>query len=198
MENITTVTNVMQLSDDGSLDAESKWDIFIKDGKIIKIKAAGELMPQGDVIDGAETVALPGIINGHYHSHENFHKGRYDRLPLELWMNYVRPLSPLPLTSEDVYLRTLIGASQALLTGTTCIVDDFNASPVLHKEHVEAAFQAYEDIGIRALLGPTLFDVPFHMSVPFMEEVCSQSVLDELMLSESTTIEDYLKLISDF
>src|SRR5690625_4373649 len=100
MENITTVTNVMQLSAVGSLDPASTWYIFIQDGKIIKIKAAGEWIAHGDVIDGAETVALPGIINGHYHSHENFHKGRYDRLPLELWMNYVRPLSPLPLTSE--------------------------------------------------------------------------------------------------
>jgi len=41
-------------------------------------------------------------------------------------MNFVRPLKGLPLTAGDVYLRTLIGASQALLSGTTCMEEGYN------------------------------------------------------------------------
>lgn len=58
--------------------------------------------------------------------------------------------------------------------------DDFNVSPVLHREHVEAGFQAYEDIGIRAHLGMTLFDKPFFRAVPFVDEEFPKELLQEL------------------
>ena len=183
------------LSEDGTHVIQTPMDIIICDGIIQSIHLAGASPPKGKVVDASGTLAMPGFINGHHHSHENFHKGRYDRLPLELWMNYVRPAKPLPLTADDVYLRTLVGACQALLSGTTCIVDDFNASPVLNQEHIEAALAAYEDIGIRALLGPTLFDVPFHKSVPFIQEECSPETLASLAPSKATPATEYLRLV---
>jgi 5-methylthioadenosine/S-adenosylhomocysteine deaminase len=170
-------------------------DIFIENGFIKSISPTGITPPEGRVIDGTNTLTSPGLINGHHHSHENFHKGRYDRLPLELWMNFVRPAKGLPLTPDDIYLRTLIGASQALLSGTTCIVDDFNASPILSREHLDAAFAAYDDIGIRALVGPTLFDVPFHESVPYLSEECDAKLLSAFKPAKATPIAEYLKLL---
>src|SRR5690242_17456392 len=91
-------------------------DIVIVEGKISKIEPSNSHLAEaeGEIIHADNTIALPGFINGHHHSHENFHKGRYDRLPLELWVDYVRPTTPLQLTPDDVYVRTLIGASQAL------------------------------------------------------------------------------------
>ncbi|RUR30158.1 amidohydrolase [Vreelandella andesensis] len=194
-DNTTTLVGTRPLSEDGTHVVKSPMDIVIREGIIQAIRPTGTASPEGDVVDVAGTLAMPGFINGHHHSHENFHKGRYDRLPLELWMNYVRPAKPLPLTADDVYLRTLVGACQALLSGTTCIVDDFNASPLLNQEHIEAALAAYEDIGIRALLGPTLFDVPFHKSVPFIDEECSPETLASLAPSEATPVTDYLRLV---
>ena len=64
-----------------------------------------------------------GLINGHYHCHEGFFKGRDDVLPLELWM---RALKPTDLTPRDVYLRTMIGAIEAVRSGTTTLGDDAN------------------------------------------------------------------------
>jgi guanine deaminase len=194
-EKTKTLLGTRPVSEDGTHVAESPMDIVVHDGIIQAIRPAGAAPPEGDAIDVSGTLAIPGFINGHHHSHENFHKGRYDRLPLELWMNYVRPAKPLPLTADDIYLRTLVGACQALLSGTTCIVDDFNASPLLNSEHVEAALAAYEDIGIRALLGPTLFDVPFHESVPFIKEECSPATLASLAPNKTTPAADYLQLV---
>jgi len=48
--------------------------------------------------------------------------------------------------------------------------DDANVGAVINPEHVDAVFQAYEDIGIRAYVGVTLFDKPFIRAVPFVEE----------------------------
>ncbi len=190
-----TLMGPRALAEDGAGVLPDPVDIVIENGAIRRIQPAGSAAPIGEAIDARHTLAVPGFINGHHHSHENFHKGRYDRLPLELWMNYVRPARPLPLTADDIYLRTLVGASQALLSGTTCIVDDFNASPVLDPEHVEAALAAYEDIGIRALLGPTLFDVPFHQSVPFIQEECSAETLASLAPAQATSPSKYLRFV---
>ncbi|MFC6492289.1 amidohydrolase family protein [Ancylobacter dichloromethanicus] len=120
-----------------------------------------------------------GLINGHHHSHEGFYKGRKDNLPLELWMNYVRPLKPIELTPRDVYLRTMIGAIEAVRSGTTTLCDDTNQSPRIRPDHVEQVFQAYEDIGIRANVGITLFDKPFFRAVPFVDEEFPKELLAE-------------------
>ena len=144
-------------------------------------------VPQArETMDGSTLLAVPGFINGHHHSHENFHKGRYAGLPLELWMNFVRPLRPIPFTAEQVYLRTMISAIEALRSGTTTIVDDMNVSPILREDHVEAAFRAYEDIGIRAHLGITLFDRPFFRGVPFVEDHVPPALLDTLSQTDAT------------
>lgn len=150
-----------------------------------------------EVIDGASLFTVPGHINGHHHSHENFQKGRYAGVPLELWMNLVRPLKPIPMTAEQVYLRTLIGAIEALRTGTTTIVDDMNVSPTLREDHVDAAFRAYDDIGIRAHLGITFFDKPFYRGMPFVDDHFPPDLLNELAAIQATPPSEVLAFAED-
>ena len=64
----------------------------------------------------------------------------------------------------------MIGAMEAVHSGTTTLCDDTNVAPRINQEHVDAVFQAYEDLGIRAYVGPTLFDRPFFRAVPFVDE----------------------------
>jgi 5-methylthioadenosine/S-adenosylhomocysteine deaminase len=155
-------------------------DIVIE-GKVIReIRPSGAKKPGGAVIDLSGRLVTAGLINGHHHSHEGFYKGRKDNLPLELWMNYVRPLKPIDFSAREVYLRTMIGAIEAVHSGTTTILDDMNVSPHIREDHVEAVFQAYEDIGIRANVGLTLFDRPFFRAVPFIEEEFPKDLLRQL------------------
>lgn len=170
-------------------------DIVLRDGLIAAVRPAGAAPPEGEVIDGRQRLATPGFINGHTHSHEGFHKGRYDNVPLEWWMNNVRPLDPIPFTPRQVYLRTLIGAMDALRSGTTSICDDMNASPVLQPEMVEAAWQAYRDLGIRAFLGITLFDKPFFRAMPYVDEEFPKELLAELDGKPKTTPDQYLEFV---
>lgn len=123
-----------------------------------------------DAVDVRGMLAVPGLINGHIHSHETFHKGRYENLPLEVWMHYVRPPFPLPpLTAQEVYLRTMVGAIESLRGGATTVVDDVNHFPHLREDHIDAVFRAYEDAGLRAFVSVSLFDKPFFRAVPFIE-----------------------------
>jgi guanine deaminase len=134
------------------------------------VRPSGVAPPEGEKIDLAGRLLTAGLINGHHHSHEGYYKGRKDNLPLELWMNYVRPLKPIELTPREVYLRTMIGAIEAVHSGTTTLCDDTNVSPRIIPEHVEAVFQAYEDIGIRAYVGITLIRPAVLPCLPFVDE----------------------------
>ena len=169
------------LADEDGRPAAQELDILVSDGRIEALEPHGAMRDvDADVMRVDGRLIAPGLINGHHHSHESFHKGRYDNLPLELWMNFVRPSRPLPLTPRDVYLRTMIGAVEALKTGTTTIVDDLNVFPAVDPTHVKAALQAYEDAGIRAYVGLSLMDRPFWATVPFVEEEFEQDLLHEL------------------
>src|SRR5688572_17473625 len=153
-----TLVNCRALLGEGLALADGALDIVIEGRLIADIRPHGAAEPEGERIDMSRRLVAPGLINGHHHSHEGYYKGRKDNLPLELWMNYVRPLRPIDLSPRDVYLRTMVSAIEAVKSGTTTICDDLNASPRLIPEHIEAALQAYEDLGIRANVGITLFD----------------------------------------
>jgi 5-methylthioadenosine/S-adenosylhomocysteine deaminase len=179
MANIT-VTGCSALVGDDARYERGPLDIVIADRRIAAVRPTGERPPEGAAIDARNRLVVAGLINGHHHSHEHYYKGRHENQPLELWMNSVRPLDPIPYTPRQVYLRTLVGAIEALRSGTTTIIDDMNASPVLIPEHIEAAYRAYEDIGIRALVGITLFDRPFFRAMPFVEEEFPAELLQTL------------------
>src|SRR6202011_1884279 len=161
------------------------------------LPSRGAAEPEGDLVPAQGLLVTAGLINGHHHSHEGFYKGRKDNLPLELWMNYVRPLRPIELTPRDVYLRTMIGAIEAVKSGTTTISDDFNQSPRLRPDHVEQVFQAYTDIGIRANVGITLFDRPFFRAVPFVEEEFPRDLLARLDASKMYSADELLAFVTN-
>lgn len=174
------LSNCLALLGESHALSEGPVDIVIEGRMIAEVQPHGTIEARGETIDMSRRLIAPGLINGHHHSHEGYYKGRKDNLPLELWMNYVRPLRPIDLTPRDVYLRTMIGAIEAVKSGTTTICDDLNASPRLLPDHIEAAFQAYEDIGIRANVGITLFDKPFFRALPFVDEEFPPELLAEL------------------
>ena len=152
-------------------------DIIVEGRHIHDVRPTGVASPEGVVIDLKARLVTAGLINGHHHSHEGFYKGQNDVLPLELWM---RALKPIELSPRDVYLRTMIGAVEAIHSGTTTLGDDANVGARLRPDHVDAVFQAYEDIGIRAYVGVTLFDKPPIRALPFVDEELSKQLLHEL------------------
>lgn len=175
--------------DDGRLH-----DVHVDGRTIREVRPAGGAAAARRVIEGDGGLLAPGIVNGHQHSHEHLQKGRFPNLPLELWMNYVRPPKAVRLTERQVYLRTMVGALEALQSGTTTLVDDLSIGPVPDRRHYEAACQAYEDIGIRALVGVSMMDRPFFDSVPFVDEEFDADLLDTLRRLPQPDGEAFLEL----
>ncbi len=171
-------------------------DLLVEDGRIRTIAPAGSLAG-AKTIDLAGRLLAPGLINGHFHSHEHFQKGRIENLPLELWMHYVRTPIPVVLNPRQTYLRTLIGAIEALRTGTTLVLDDLALGAAINRENLDAVFQAYEDIGIRALVGFAMMNRPIVDNFPFAGEAFSAEMLRQMRQLKPPSEAEFLSLCAE-
>lgn len=146
-------------------------DILIE---VDRITAVGDCETQAadNVIDGRGKLVMPGLVNGHMHSPEALYKGRYDNMPLEVWMLYAYPiLGAQTLSPRLAYLRTALCAMESLKSGTTCVTDDVYESPNQTSDQLDAVFQAYEDVGLRATVSGHVVDRPFLDTIPFARDL---------------------------
>lgn len=138
-------------------------DIVVADGWIETIADGVVVAEDHELIDCTEFVVTPGIIDGHYHSNDNFDRGRWENLPLEPWMLFSYPcLAAPPLTPRETYVRTLLGGLELVHSGTTCAVDFLYELAGFTDESLEAVVMAYRDLGLRAVVAIGMSDLAFH------------------------------------
>jgi cytosine/adenosine deaminase-related metal-dependent hydrolase len=137
-------------------------DVQIVDGRIAAI--APNLDVVGTAVDGCNKLLLPGFVNAHTHSSEMWQRGMISPLPLELWLAELYDLSRLE--PEQVYLSALGTAVETLLSGGTSVVDHLTLIPGQEMETIAAAVRAYQEIGMRAFIGPLIQDESLPASMP--------------------------------
>src|SRR5437773_11317172 len=108
-------------------------DVLVDGERISAIEPANSIHDAGAVIDLTRHLLVPGFINGHMHSHEHFHRGRTENLPLELWQHYVRSPLPVVLTPGQIYLRTAVGATESLCAGGARVGGDLGVRGALYR-----------------------------------------------------------------
>ena len=124
------------------------------------------------VIPSHDRLVIPGLVNAHLHSHDRFDKGRFGTIPLEVWIwLYNPPTLSRDWTPRECYLRTLLSGIELLRSGTTMVIDDVHHGVPALPANIEAVFQAYEDIGIRACVSVAHGDRLFHETVPLLNEI---------------------------
>jgi 5-methylthioadenosine/S-adenosylhomocysteine deaminase len=176
----TLVQNVLLMTDGHAPVRPLRYDVLIGGDRIKAVEPTGTFAGAEVVIEADGYLAAPGLINGHLHSWDYFIKGRVENLPMEVLMAHLRPAKPAPLTDRQVYLRTMMGAIESLRTGATTVVDDLSLGQSFNRGHVEAALQAYDDIGLRAYLGFSMIDKPVVDSWPFVDECFAADILARL------------------
>jgi 5-methylthioadenosine/S-adenosylhomocysteine deaminase len=151
------------LRSDGALH---RADLRIEAGKIA---AVGQDLEPGtaEVIDATGMLVMPGLINSHMHSGENFNPGLYENLPLDVWFVRSHQVTRAePPSREAIYVRTLLGAALMLRSGTTTAVDFLYEAPEITVDTLEPVVQAYRDAGLRATILLGVADMPFAQSLP--------------------------------
>ena len=184
MKWIITESNV--LASDGTI-LENQ-DVIV-DGDLILDMGPG--LSQGHsgiekTIDGKNKLIIPGLVNAHLHSHDRFDKGRFDNLPLEIWMAaYNPPTGKKDWTAEEIYLRTLLNCIELIKSGTTTVIDDVTHTDLTSHEKIDAVFQAYQDAGLRARVSIGFSDKPYFDTIPFLKEFLPDAVKADLVAGQS-------------
>lgn len=156
--------------------ADREWpraDVVIGGGSITAVgPGAGEGVVATRTIDGTGLLAMPGLVNAHFHSPGNLMKGMLPGLPLEVFMLYeVPPLASDGDAGELVRVRTQIGAVEMLKRGITAVHDDAYHVPAATAAGIDAMMQAYADVGIRATVAIDQPNVMELEKLPYLAEI---------------------------
>ena len=128
-------------------------DILIEDGIIAAIGSEQEgPPPDAKRLDARGKLAIPGLVNAHYHSHDVLARGMFEDVALEGWIALAILPPARALTRREARLRTLLGAIDCLRNGITTVQDMLGCGPG-SEEQVEAVIDAYNEVGIRCVLG---------------------------------------------
>lgn len=163
-------------------DAGTEYDrasILIRDGRIVEVGEAlrDRAVDAARVIDARGLVAMPGLINAHYHSPGNLTKGAVPNLPLELFMLYeVPPFMTAPVSDRFAYVRTLLGVAEMLRQGVTAVHDDAFFLPVVSDGERDSVMQAYVDGGLRATVALDQPNIVEYEKYPFLEQILPADV----------------------
>jgi 5-methylthioadenosine/S-adenosylhomocysteine deaminase len=178
----TLIRNARVLTFDAQDREYARADILI-DGT--KIAAIGEgPLPGTDgatVIEAAGKLAMPGLINGHFHSQANMLAGALHNRPLELFMLFEVP--PYGMENPDprlVYLQTMLGAIEMLKGGVTAVHDDAFHNPHPTQDSISALMRAYGDSGLRATVSINHQNLVEYVKYPFLADILPADIRAEM------------------
>jgi 5-methylthioadenosine/S-adenosylhomocysteine deaminase len=154
-------------------------DVAVADGRIEAVGAVPD--GAGESVDCTRFAVVPGMVNAHNHSNENWLRGRFDNLPLEPWMLFSYPALAAPAqTAREIYIRTLLGAVEMIRSGATTVVDFLYELPGFTEESLAAVVRAYRDVGLRTLLVLGMSDRAYHETVLLDLDLVPADLLEEL------------------
>lgn len=150
-----------------------------------------------DVIDAKQGVVMPGLIDTHFHTAQQFLRGKMFELstrgPLRLpvWKNYFITFEQL-LNEEDAYYSGLLAYTNMIKVGTTCFAE--SGGP-----HPKAMGKAMAEVGIRGALALSTMDsgagVPDNMRMSTDEALaCNEALVKEWNGRENGRIRAWVAL----
>ncbi|MBA8879204.1 amidohydrolase family protein [Phyllobacterium myrsinacearum] len=188
---IKNATLLTMCAQNGSKPFEG--DILIEKGRIAAIGQNLVANPKATVMEGRNRLVMPGLINAHTHSSETFFRGRYEGMPLEIWLLYAYPLLMGPVIDDRLlYLRSLLLAMESLRNGVTTICDDFFDPPAHDLSRLATVFRAYEDAGIRANISSAAMNVHTLDALPYARKVMPLHLQEKLDFGPPMSADAYM------
>jgi 5-methylthioadenosine/S-adenosylhomocysteine deaminase len=133
---------------DPALGDLPRGDVLIEDGKISQVAEHIEA-PSAEVFDASAMIVIPGFVDTHRHTWQTAIKGMSSDWSLPQYLAGVRGRIGPHFTAEDVYAATLLGATEALNSGVTTLVDW--AHIMNSPDHADGSVAALREFGGRAV-----------------------------------------------
>jgi cytosine/adenosine deaminase-related metal-dependent hydrolase len=127
-------------------------DLLINGDRIVSVGPAIAKNKVDKVVDATGRTVIPGFVQTHIHLCQTLLRGKADDLELLDWLR--QKIWPLEAAhdADSIYISALLGIGELIAGGSTTIVD----METVH--HTNAAFEAIEQSGIRALSGKVMMD----------------------------------------
>jgi 5-methylthioadenosine/S-adenosylhomocysteine deaminase len=164
-------------------------DILVHDSRIEAIGAdlsVADHLPADELaslrtIEARGLLAMPGLINGHFHSPGNMMAGALVDRPLELFMLFeVPPLAGAGVLGRLGYVQTMLGAMEMLKAGVTAVHDDPYYNPWPTEDAINAIMGAYADSGMRATVSINHPNLVEFDKYPYLKDLLPAGIRDEM------------------
>ena len=166
----TLIRNALLVTMNQQNDVIEKGSLVIDCNKLAYVGTT-KGMPIGPfdrTIEGAQRIAIPGMVNAHCHSPANLMRGMLPSKPLEIWRAYYRA-SLRAMQEDDFYASALLGGMEMLKNGATTVLDHFFGDQACRFMGAGAAIQAMRDLGLRHVISLTLSDRNYEETIPMGE-----------------------------
>ena len=151
--------------------------VFIRDNRILAVDAGpwrGEAPERR--LDCRNRLITPGLVNAHAHSQSSTMAGFGDKLSHSAFM-WLTQAHTSRRTPDEIRLAVLLTAYGAITSGTTAIIDHFPGQRFTRAD-MDAVLSAWEETGMRVVLGARFFDGTFadiFPPVPFPDDVAARA-----------------------
>jgi 5-methylthioadenosine/S-adenosylhomocysteine deaminase len=170
--------------------------ILVRDNRIAEVSSSPIETTKADrTLPGKGLLAMPGLVNAHAHSPENYLRGMTEGVPLELWL-FDFFSSGVRFSPRESYLAAAFGAAEMLRTGTTSVLDHFWVNGGMTIEDLDAVMQAYRDVGIRAAVAPLVEDLRPELEAAIKNDHDLSSGSDDY--ESALDVPDYLEMLEAF
>lgn len=149
---------ILTMNDDN--DVIEDGSVAVQGGQIVDIGSSKELISKYipvNTLDASDTVVMPGLIDTHFHTAQQFERGllgylsKDGKLKEPFWLNYLITFEG-SLSDADLHLSALFAYANLLKVGTTCFADPGGPRP-------EIMAPALEKVGIRGILARSTLDL---------------------------------------
>lgn len=167
-------------------------DVLIEGDAVIEVGKPGLEAPDGAVvIDAADRLVMPGLVNAHTHGHGSLGKGLGDKWSLELLLN-ASPWTGGGFMLEDKLMAAQLNAAEMVLKGCTAAYDMYFEFPTPSPEGLEAVGRGYQDIGVRVILAPMMADTTLYNAIPGLMEALPEPHRSHVAKIAAATHEEHL------
>ena len=136
--------------------------VAITDGRIEAVGPVEEVTSEANrVVDTDGTAVVPGLVNSHVHVSDILLRGvgATDR-GLYDWLFNVKQPGTVAMTTEEHVLAATLYAVESLEAGVTTFVENATEVRWGSLDTTEAKLDAYTDVGVRAIYGAGIHDLP--------------------------------------
>lgn len=125
-------------------------DIYIEDGRIVEIPSARKSADR--IINAQGKLVLPGFVQIHVHLNQTLFRGLADDMDVVDWLKTrIWPLEQAH-NPDSLYAAARLSIAELIRGGTT------TAMTMETLNFTEAAFQAADEMGFRAVIGNAMMD----------------------------------------